>query len=197
MPSLLSFRRVLALRSELLSRRTSAWTACFPALRLRCFSVVFAAAVVGVACSSYGPPRLAPGASLDAARQALGRPTGDHALADGGRRLEFARGPMGRHTYMLDFNAHGQLVRWEQVLDEAHFADIREGMDAAEVLSRLGRASEQRYIGWQKQQVLAYRYETPFCQWFQVGLNLQGKVVDAAYGPDPLCDLNDIVDTHL
>jgi len=40
--------------------------------------------------------------------------------------------------------------------------------------------------------VWAYRYETPFCRWFQVGIDPQGKVVDTAYGPDPLCDEGEI-----
>lgn len=111
-------------------------------------------------------------------------------MQGGGRRLEFARGPFGKHTYMLDFDAQGRLVRWEQVLVEARFNAIRSGMDAAEVRAQLGRASDQYVVGWhEKQTVWAYRYETPFCQWFQVGLNPQGKVVDTAYGPDPLCDV--------
>ncbi len=141
------------------------------------------------ACTSYGPSSLAPGTDLEAATHAMGAPTGDAALPGGGRRLEFARGPYGKHTYMLDFDAQGRLLRWEQVLTEARFNAIRSGMDAAEVRAQLGRASDQYVVGWhEKQTVWAYRYETPFCQWFQVGLNAQGKVVDTAYGPDPLCD---------
>ena len=140
------------------------------------------------ACTSYGPNSLVPGSGIEAATRAMGAPTGDTALQGGGRRLEFARGPYGKHTYMLDFDAQGRLLRWEQVLTEAHFNTIRGGMDATEVRALLGRASEQYIVGWhEKQTVWAYRYETPFCQWFQVGINAQGKVVDTAHGPDPLC----------
>lgn len=147
------------------------------------------------ACTSYGPNSLAPGAGVEAATRAMGAPTGDTTLPGGGKRLEFARGPYGKHTYMLDFDAQGRLQRWEQVLVETRFNTIRSGMDAAEVRAQLGRASDQYVVGWhEKQTVWAYRYETPFCQWFQVGINAQGKVVDTAYGPDPLCDVGKIDD---
>jgi hypothetical protein len=146
------------------------------------------------ACASYGPQSLSPGASVEVATHAMGAPTSEATLPGGERRLEYARGPFGKHTYMLDFDAQGRLLHWEQVLTEARFNAIHGGMDSAEVLAQIGHASEQRYIGWQKQVVWAYRYETPFCQWFQVGIDPQGKVVDTAYGPDPMCDVNDTRD---
>lgn len=147
------------------------------------------------ACTSYGPGSLAPGTGLEAATHAMGTPTGEVVLPGGGRRLEFARGPYGKHTYMLDFDAQGRLLRWEQVLTEARFNAIRSGMDSSEVLAQIGRASEQYVVGWhEKQTVWAYRYETPFCQWFQVGINAEGKVVDTSYGPDPMCDADDLHD---
>ena len=148
-------------------------------------------------CVTYGPGSLAPGATIDATRQSLGAPTADTAQPDGGRRLEYARGPMGRHTYMLDFDSSGHLRRWDQVLNEANFNRILPGMDANEVLSLIGHSFEQRIVGVaeKRQTVWAYRYETPFCQWFQVGIDGQGKVMDTAYGPDPLCEARDRRDT--
>ena len=143
------------------------------------------------ACSAYGPHGLRPGASVDATVASMGRPTADIALADGGRRLEFGRGPYGKHTYMLNFNAKGELLRWEQVLTELKFAEIKPGMSSAEVLVRIGHPSELRPIGLQKQTAWSYRYDTPFCQWFQVGIDPQNRVVDTAYGLDPICDAPD------
>jgi hypothetical protein len=46
-------------------------------------------------------------------------------------------------------------------------------------------------IAERRQTVWAYRYETPFCQWFQVGIDARGKVMDTSYGPDPLCEGRD------
>ena len=52
----------------------------------------------------------------------------------------------------------------------------------------LGTPSTIWNLGFQSQNVWAYRFENPFCQWFQVGIGSDGKVVDTAYGPDPICD---------
>ncbi|MBX3624827.1 MAG: hypothetical protein KF892_07435 [Rhizobacter sp.] len=148
------------------------------------------------ACTSYGPRSIAPGTSVDAVRQSLGVPTGEFAQPDGGRRLEYARGPYGRHTYMLDFDAGGKLLRWEQVLTEAKFNSIQPGMTGAEVQALIGHSFDQRMVGVaeRRQTVWAYRYETPFCQYFQVGIDSQGKVMDTSYGPDPLCETRETSD---
>jgi hypothetical protein len=158
---------------------------------------VMMAALLSVAgCTSYGPQSLSPGASVEAVRQSLGLPTGEFAQPDGGRRLEFARGPYGRHTYMLDFDASGKLLRWEQVLTEAKFNTIQPGMTGAEVQALIGHSFDQRMVGVaeRRQTVWAYRYETPFCQYFQVGIDSQGKVMDTSYGPDPLCETRETSD---
>ena len=120
--------------------------------------------------------------------QAMGPPTGRHEQGDGAPRLEFARGPMGKHTYMVDFDAQGGLLRWEQVLTENRFNAILAGMGQDEVLKRLGQPSQRRALPYQRQMVWSYRYESAFCQWFQIGVDLQGRVVDTGYYPDPLCD---------
>ena len=99
-------------------------------------------ALVGCA-SSYGPPSLKPGASLADAVAALGQPTGRYPIA-GGERVEYARGPFGKHTYMLDFDAQGRMVDWRQVLVEPEFNAIHAGMTREQVLQSLGHPSESR-----------------------------------------------------
>ncbi|MET0333990.1 MAG: hypothetical protein ABW190_06940 [Rhizobacter sp.] len=148
------------------------------------------------ACTSYGPQSLPAGSSIDAARQSLGPPTGEFALPDGGKRVEYARGPFGRHTYMLDYDPSGRLLRWEQVLTEARFNTILPGMEGKDVQALIGHSFEQRVVGIaeKRQTVWAYRYETPFCQWFQVGIDGFGKVMDTSYGPDPICEARDVDD---
>lgn len=142
-------------------------------------------------CATYGPPSLTPGASVSDATRALGTPTGEYALPDGARRLEFARGPFGKHTYMLDFDAQGRMLGWAQVLTEARFNTVLTGMPKEQVLLALGRPSEQSTLTWQRQTVWSYRFETVFCRWFQVGIDPSGRVVDAGYYPDPLCEPKD------
>ena len=143
------------------------------------------------ACASYGPGAFSAGTPAATVVQAMGPPTGEHPLPSGGRRLEFARGPFGRHTYMLDFDAGDLLVRAEQVLTELHFNAIRAGMTAAVVRSRIGTPAKIWPIARQRQIVWSYRYDSPFCQWFMVGMSPQGQVMDTSYGPDPLCDHDD------
>jgi hypothetical protein len=128
---------------------------------------------------------------MDTVLKDMGKPTGESPLPDDGRRLEFARGPAGKHTYMLDFNAQGNLVHWEQVLNDAHFSKIQPGMDVKELLAQLGHPAEYINIGWQKQVAWSYRFDSPMCLWFQVGVGRDNKVVDTAYGQDPICDRND------
>jgi SmpA/OmlA family protein len=152
------------------------------------FFICAAAVLALVACStSYSPSRLAPGTTEADAIQLLGPPTGQ-STRDSGKRLEFARGPYGRHTFMVDFDAQGRMLRWEQVLTEENFAKIKPGMDKSEVLTLLGRPSDVRTYGLQEKRLgWSYRFESPLCDWFQIGLTLQGTVLDAAYHEDPLC----------
>jgi hypothetical protein len=144
-------------------------------------------AVVAGCVTAYGPQSIQPGASLGEVTVALGPPTGRHARPDG-ERLEFARGPFGKHTYMLDFDAQGRMVRWQQVLTEPRFDEIRAGMSGDEVRMALGRPAETRPLAYQQRMLWSYRYDGPFCTWFQVGIDGQGRVVDTGYGPDPMCE---------
>lgn len=145
------------------------------------------AALLAGCAAAYGPQGLRSGASMQEAAAALGPPTGRYARS-GGERIEYARGPYGKHTYMLDFDSQGRLTGWDQVLTEAHFDDVRPGISREELLFALGHPAESRPLGWQTQTVWSYRYDSPFCKWFQVGIDAGGKVVDTGYGPDPLCD---------
>jgi hypothetical protein len=144
-----------------------------------------------VACAGYAPTGLAPGVSPADAQRLMGAPTGEHRLADGKRRIEYARGPAGKHTYMLDFDAQDRLAATEQVLTEEHFAKIEPGQMRDEVLRQLGRPSNVQWIAYQRRHIWSYRYDAVFCQWFQVSLDTQGRVVETGYGPDPSCDVND------
>jgi hypothetical protein len=142
-------------------------------------------------CAFFNPVRIAPGTGVDAVQQQLGVPTGRFALAGGGERLEYARGPFGKQTWMLDFDAQGQLLSGAQVLTEKRFNAILAGMSRDDVRLAIGRPSAQSYIGWQRQVVWSYRYDSPVCQWFQIGLDEAGRVVDTGYYPDPMCEPDD------
>lgn len=141
--------------------------------------------------TGYAPGPLRQGDSIDTALQRMGAPTGEYLQADGGRRLEFARGPFGRHTYMLDFDVQGRLVRSEQVLTEAIFGSIQPGITAAQLREKIGRPARVWAVRYHDQTVWSYRYDTPFCQLFHVGITPAGIVEDTSYGPDPACEVNE------
>jgi len=61
------------------------------------------------ACTAIAPAAWPPGTPIADVRSTLGGPTGEYRLPDGGTRLEFARGSFGRQTYMLDFDADGDV----------------------------------------------------------------------------------------
>jgi hypothetical protein len=159
---------------------------------LRSTLLVMLVGSVAAGCALFDPAALPPGASIGEATRTLGEPTGEYTLPSGGKRLEFARGPFGKHTWMLDFDASGALKTTTQVLTEANFNAVRAGMSRDEVLLAIGRPSQAWPLAFQRQTVWSYRYESPFCQWFQIGIDERGKVADSGYYPDPFCEDNTI-----
>ena len=111
-----------------------------------------------------------------------------------GARFE-ALGGHGLESLELKARARHLCVALEATLPadfEAAAAVIEASLAPApgdEVLRTIGRPSNVGYVGWHKTQtVWSYRYASPFCQWFQVGLSEAGVVEDTGYGPDPICD---------
>jgi hypothetical protein len=140
------------------------------------------------ACAGYGPGDLKPGQSEADVHTRMGEPTGRYALPDGGSKLEYARGPMGRQTYMIDVDRSGVVRNWEQVLTEANFNTVHVGEAQAEVRTLLGRPAGSR-VGWRGVgEVWAYRFETPpLCRLFVIWW-VDSRVREASYDSDPLCE---------
>ena len=152
------------------------------------FSLAVLLAVLLGGCAGYSPTGVAPGQSESDAVRSMGAPTGRYALPGGGARLEYARGPYGRHTYMIDLDSAGRVERVVQVLTEANFLRVAPGMGRDELLLLLGRPGEVFAVPWQRAQVWNWRYPTSDCLWFQATVTLDGRVLDAGRGVDPHCD---------
>ncbi|WP_280154804.1 hypothetical protein [Piscinibacter sp. XHJ-5] len=161
-------------------------------MRLR-LSAALAAALLMGACAVAGPRDIPNGSSSASVIGRMGPPSAEHVAASGGRRLEYTGGTFGRFTWMFEFDAGDRLVNAEQVRDEPHFNAIQAGMGSREVLARIGRPSTTWPLSRQRQIVWSYRYDSPFCQWFMVGMGMDNRVVDTAYGPDPICDDDDFL----
>lgn len=157
-----------------------------PATRRSCLAALATAFLA--ACQSYSPSGMKPGTTAVQVRQGMGVPTATYPLPDGGVRYEYARGPWGKHTYMIDFDAQARLVTSEQVLTENSFARIKPGQTRDQVLFTIGHPSNVQQVRFQNQTVWSYRYDAIFCLWYQVSLSPEGQVLEVGYGPDPLCE---------
>ena len=153
-------------------------------------SLFFASALALGACAHFGPPAEPGQSEADVVRR-LGPPTDRYTLEGGATRLEYATGPYGRETWMIDLDASGKVLVANQVLNELNFAEFQKharGMSRQELLLRLGRPGEKRGGGWQGGEVWSWRYPTNNCLWFQVSIGADGFVRDGIYNIDPRCD---------
>ena len=155
---------------------------------LRIFAATLGFAALLAGCAGYAPTGVAPGQPESDVARTMGPPTGRYLLPGGGARLEYARGPYGRHTYMIDLDGAGRVERVAQVLTEANFLRVAPGMGRNDLLLLLGRPGEVFAVPWQRAQVWNWRYPTNDCLWFQATVTLDGRVRDAGRGVDPHCD---------
>ena len=149
-------------------------------------SVCVALASLLTGCASYAPDAGIVGLTSDQVIARLGAP--DPAPpSQPPSRLDFPRGPMGKHTYVVRFDDQGKATRFEQVLTEERFAKIVPGMSSEEVIEQIGISRSSFGLARDRGFVWSYRYENPFCQWFQVEFSIDSKVRSAGYSKAPEC----------
>ncbi|MFT3820003.1 MAG: hypothetical protein QM750_20715 [Rubrivivax sp.] len=152
------------------------------------------AALLLAGCVTFGPPPLAVGQTEAEVVAVMGAPTGRYAMPEGVTRLEYATGPFGRHTWMVDIGPDGRSRRFQQVLEWRNLAAFQQraaGMSIDELLRELGRPGDRAHGGLRGGETWSYRYPTNNCLWFQVSIGADGKVTGAGDGIDPMCDTND------
>lgn len=145
------------------------------------------AALLSAGCAVLPPVA---GSTQDALLRDWGTPSARHALPGGLERLEYASGPHGRTTWMVDLDAAGRVRQARQVLNEAEFEALMSvpELQQGEVLRRLGRPGERQSGGWQGGEIWSWRYPTHDCLWFQISLSAGGRVTGGGYAVDPTCD---------
>lgn len=150
--------------------------------------VTHAIVAVMLAGCALGTPALRPGQSEAEVLAAMGKPTGRYTLPAGAQRLEYAHGPFGRVTWMVDLDASGRVTGTAQVLQARYFAQVIEGMSREDLLRLLGRPAD-RAREWQGRETWSWRFETYDCEWFRVTLSAQQRVLGGgSMLPDPRCD---------
>jgi len=137
-------------------------------------------------CSAYAPSSNVSGLTQDQIVAQMGQPDVVRQMASG-TRLEFPRGPFGHHTWFVYLDANGRVTHSEQVLTEQNFNQVGVGLTQDEVRQRLGRPSETQGLGRSRGVVWSYRYESQFCQWFQVEISQEQQVRSTGYGQPPEC----------
>ena len=134
------------------------------------------------------PPQ--PGSTQAELIRTWGTPTASYALPAGGQRLEFATGPYGRTTWMVDLGRDARVAQARQVLNEAEFLRVQSAADLRrdDLLRWLGTPGERRSGGWAGGEVWSWRYPTNDCLWFESSVAADGHVTGSAYSIDPRCD---------
>ena len=152
-------------------------------LLTRLLTVLLSAALT--ACAPLQPP-----ASEQQVLQTWGTPTSRYTLPNGTQRLEYATGPYGRATWMMDLGPQGQVLRMRQVLTDTELMAVQAAMPmpAAALLQWIGRPGETRHGGRAGGRVWAWRYQTNDCLWYLVSVDDAGTAQSAAFMTDPRCD---------
>ncbi len=158
--------------------------------RLHGAAIVVAAVVALVACAPIPP---LPGQAIKDLQVQWGKPTARYSLPAGSERLEYATGPYGRTTWMIDVDSAGRVTQARQVLTEAEFLAVQHTADLQRqaLLQWLGTPSARRGGGWAGGEVWSWRYPTMDCRWFQASVSDAGVVTSSAYAVDPVCEVID------
>jgi hypothetical protein len=123
----------------------------------RSFAAV--AALLVAACTT--PQSLAPGTPIADARAALGRPTAEVKLPDGGSRLQYSGQPFSQSVWNADFDAQGRLRRVDQMMTDEAFLRVRAGKDTqADVLRDFGPPADVFSYRLKNETAFMYRYYT-------------------------------------
>ena len=142
-------------------------------------------------CAIPSPGGLNPGDDRDAVVARLGEPVATWPMPGGGQRLEYSHMPAGESTYMVDLDAQGRMLRWEQVLDEAHFDAIEPGLTQDEVRRRIGPPSETGHY-WRPVEADTWRYRyvtVQRCIVFELSFDVKTHrtLEHGTYPPDRRC----------
>ncbi len=88
----------------------------------------------------FGLDKLNTGVSTEAdVRGVMGQPDSVREESDGGRTLEYPKGPEGVRTWMFRIASDGRLTGYQQVLTDENFDRVQKGMTRDEVRNMLGR----------------------------------------------------------
>ncbi len=123
----------------------------------------------------------------DDVRRQAGKPEIVWEEADGGKRLEYPRGPEGVTTWMVTTAPDGTVRTIEQVLTAENFQRVRPGMSQDGIRRLLGKPTKVEAFALKQEEVWGYRWlESPTDRaFFNVHFNSQGVVTTTSRSDDP------------
>jgi outer membrane protein assembly factor BamE (lipoprotein component of BamABCDE complex) len=135
---------------------------------MRRFLVTLFAPLAALLGCDAGISQLKPGVSTATeVRSVMGNPTFEWKATDGATTWEFARGPEGVVTYMVDFGPDNVMRALRQVLTEEYFAKIQPGMHRDAVRRLIGRPGQTMPFPNLQEEVWSWRFEqSPGNPWF-------------------------------
>ncbi len=148
---------------------------------------VLVSSLVLSGCMTYAPSERFIGMPREQVIAELGSPRPAPSSLESVRRLDFPRGPMGKHTYAVEFDEAGKVIGYRQLLTEKNFGFIIPGMDVQAVIDHIGVSTDTFVLGRGRGYVWNYRYENSLCRWFQIEFSAEDKVRSAGYGMLPEC----------
>ncbi len=123
----------------------------------------------------------------DDVRRRAGPPETVRDTAQGGRRLEYPRGPEGATTWRVTIGADGKVAKIEQVLTAENFARVWPGMDRDGVRDLLGKPTRVQTFALKPEEMWSYRWwETRTERGiFNVHFDPSGVVATTSRSDDP------------
>lgn len=149
--------------------------------------------LAGCATGQYGPSQEILGLPRQMLIEQMGKPTGEWATPQG-TVLEYARGPYGKHTFLITLDGQQKVRGSNQVLTLENFDKITPGMRADEVRRLIGQSFEINSLARDRGEVWSYRFESVFCEWFQIEFSKEGIVRSKGMGIPPECSFDDARD---
>ena len=137
------------------------------------------------------PQRMDLSMSREAVEEKLGPADAATRLEDGTTRLVYSMQPMSQQVWWLTFDAAGNLVRKEEVLDRAHFALIKPGVSTQkDVYALFGDCAQKYVFHLSDQTAWMYRFldDGVFHMACWVQFDMQGVVTEVGYTTDPWHD---------
>ena len=131
------------------------------------------------ACDMVNLDKLKPGVTTMAqTREIMGPPAMEWQDADGSVTWEYPRTPEGIVNYMIDFSSNQILREVRQVLTEANFARVKEGMTREQIRRLLGKPASEQFFSLKQEFVWDWKTKTESSSnyFFDVYFDTEGHV---------------------